>query len=338
MHVLTNPRAFKPERSRPLFLGLGNFDGVHLGHQALFARVLSEAKTKRGHAALLTFQGHPQSVLHPDKKTQLLVSDEQKLFLFSRAGFDFCLRLPFTESFSKLAPEAFVTEVLCRQLKVREICMGYNARFGHRRKGDAPLMAYLGRKWGFDFSATMPVRVGGEIVSSSRIRRLVAEGQLAQARECLGRPFSLWGEVIRGDGRGRMLGFPTANLKLESHILPPAGVYPAWARTVKMRQKPAGRSWKEIKFEAGQWQRAVVNIGTRPTFGSSSPLTVEAHLIDFKGVAIYGQTLELVLGAVLRGERAFQGPEMLKAQIQKDIRQACQGLPGLKKSFTRPYL
>ena len=338
MYVLSNLRDFKPERARALFLGLGNFDGVHVGHQALFARVLSEARAKHGHAALFTFQGHPQSVLHPDQKTQLLVSDEQKLFLFSRAGFDFCLRLAFTESFSKLAPEAFVTEVLCRQLGVREICMGYNARFGHKRKGDAPLMAHFGRQWGFDFSAIAPVRVGGEIVSSSRIRRLVAEGQLAQARECLGRPFSLWGEVIRGDGRGRELGFPTANLKLESHILPPAGVYPAWARRIEKQQKTAGDFWKKIEFKTGPWQRAVVNIGTRPTFGVSGPLTVESHLIDFKGVAIYGQTLEIVLGAVLRGERAFRGPQALKTQIQKDIRQASRVLPELKKSFTRPYL
>lgn len=321
MRILSDVRHYKNKSARDLFLGIGNFDGLHLGHQALLERVLKEARQHRGIPAILTFRIHPQQILHPERKQQLLFSSAYKNTLLARAGIEVCFQIDFTEKFSQIDPFIFAEEWLYKKLKVREVCMGYNARFGQGRKGDGALMAHLARQLGFEFCRIPPVRAGGESVSSSRIRGLVREGKLHEVRACLGRPLSLMAEVVCGAGRGAKLGFPTANLKIEGAVLPPSGVYASWARVVKNSRKDSGRSGYEMQTKSGQWFRSVLNLGYRPTFKESiSEPVLEVFILDRPGLELYGCSLEIVFDSFLRPEKAFSKVGSLQRQIQSDIR------------------
>lgn len=320
MQILREISAYHPAKGRPLILGIGNFDGLHRGHQALIGHVLHEARTCRGVPALLTFRTHPQHVLHPAAKPRLLFSGAHKLFLFAQSGIQLCFWLDFTPALARTDPVVFVRDWLFRRLGVREICMGYNARFGRDRKGDGALMGLLSRELGFKFSQIPPVKAAGETVSSSRIRRLVEAGELNDARDCLGRAFSVLGRVVRGAGRGKSLGYPTANLELESRILPPAGVYPVWVRRVGgLTIKPGKDKVFNLQPKLFQWVKGVLNLGIRPTFeDGKAGLQLEVFLLDYRGPELYGAMLEVAFENRLREEKKFADAAGLARQIKKD--------------------
>jgi len=322
MRILNDVRQYQRKSSRKLFLGIGNFDGLHLGHQALLDRVLSEARQHNGIPAILTFRIHPQQILHPERKPRLLFSTEYKNVLLARAGIEVCFQIDFTEKFSQIDPFVFAREWLCQKLKVREVCMGYNARFGQGRRGDGALMAHLARELGFEFCRIPPVRVGNESVSSSRVRGLVKEGKLGEVKACLGRQLSLMAEVVHGSGRGADLGFPTANLKTESVVLPPCGVYTAWTRTATMSGADSSSS-KLMQVKSGQWFRSVLNLGYRPTFKENqSEPTLEVFILDQPNLKLYGCSLEVVFDRFLRPEKAFSNTHSLIRQIKTDVLKA----------------
>lgn len=324
MEVWTQLEGYQFERRGPLILALGNFDGVHLGHQQVLRGVVAQAKTQHGVAGLLTFYEHPQRVLHGFKEPKLLTSPQHRLLFFDDLGLEVCFVLHFTVPFSKRSAEEFVEQDLVGKLGVAEVHMGANARFGSGRRGDGGLMQSLSETSGFRFVAERPVEIGSEFVSSSQIRRKVAEGNLEAAEKFLGRPFSIFASVVRGSGRGRKLGFPTANLQPHSEILPPRGVYPVRIRQNSFHLKPlVGRNG--FRFErdaASRWYEGVLNYGYRPTFGGPScDQVAEVFLFGFDG-DLYGKTVEVVFYPKIRDEQTFQSVDELLQAVRKDVREA----------------
>ncbi len=336
MLILRDVDAFQPEPARPLILALGNFDGIHLGHARILKRVVLEARKKKGRAAILTFQEHPQQILNPGSRPPLLTSPDYKLFLLSELGMEVCFLLPFTKKFSKFEPTVFAEKILAGKLKVKKICLGYNAHFGHDRKGDAGLMKKLAEKFGFEFEEIPPVKAAGDFVSSTRIRKLLEEGDLKKAALCLGRPHSILAKVVRGEGRGRALGFPTANLKLDSDVMPPKGVYPVKVRLMEFKNKTA-KDGKSCEFRGqaqGPWLKGVLNYGVRPTFKGAAAPTAEVFILDFDG-DLYGKQLEVNFYPKIRSEKKFSNIQALTRQIDRDILKARQSFKNMKKTFTR---
>jgi len=313
------PKSLK--QGRPVVLALGNFDGFHLGHQKLLHYVVRQAKKEQALSAVLTFPQHPHSILHPDRKPMMLMSVEQKLFYLAEAGIDLCFLQSFTPAFAKMTPEDFVEKILVRKLHIREICMGHDAHFGRGRKGDTGVMEKLAGANGFLFRKMKPVMLDGKPVSSSRVRELLMKGEIERAWKCLGRPFSMFGKVIRGKGHGLHLGFPTANLEVHSEILLPLGVYVASGRFLAKGDSPS----KVFKgtVPLSPWMPGVMNFGKRPTYPKKeTPRPVlELHLMDFKG-QVYGEMMEIALHRFLRPEERFHTEEALKGQIQRDVRAA----------------
>lgn len=329
MHVIRHLDQYEVSEQIPLVLAIGNFDGVHLGHQHLIEKITERAKKINGRAAVLTFYQHPQHVLHPSSKPALLTSIEHKLFLLDEYGVEICFLLSFTPELSRMEAEDFVSVVLLDRLNVREIYLGHNARFGRDRHGDSSLMKKLAEQLKFHYEEIKPVDFDGKMVSSSRLRSLVREGELEAAHQCLDRPWSLWGEVVHGDHRGRTIGFPTANLAIKSEILPPFGVYAVRAREIlldcpNIHEKKAGY------FEAtkGKWHPAVMNYGYRPTFKDESQAIPEVHYLDFEG-DLYGKLIEIQFFQRLRGEMCFSTPDALRNQISNDVEKARQLLSKL---------
>jgi riboflavin kinase/FMN adenylyltransferase len=285
---------------------VGNFDGVHRGHQALVAAAVAEARLLGGTAIALTFDPHPSRVLSPDRAPRALMTVEQKAEILDALGAERLAVLPFTRELSHESPEDFARLVLEEALAARVVVVGSGFRFGHRRSGDVALLTALGRRMGFRVVAMDPVLHEGAPISSTRIREALARADVEAAAELLGRPFFVDGTVVRGAGRGRTLGIPTANLDLVNETLPGRGVY-----ACRCHGRGAG--------EPGPWD-AVVNVGRRPTFGGGET-TVEAHLLDYEG-DLYGRTLRVEFWELLRDERSFRGPEALVAQIRDDIAHA----------------
>ncbi len=336
MQIIPDLRKYNGS-SRPVILALGNFDGFHLGHQRLLRYVVRQVKRERALAAVLTFPQHPHSILHPERKPMMLMSIEQKLFYLAEAGIDLCFLQSFTPAFSKMTPLDFAEKVLVKKLHVREICMGHDAHFGRGRKGDTGLMERMAKANGFLFKKMKPVMAGGKPISSSRVRELLIRGDVEKAQKCLGRPFSMFGKVIKGKGHGLHLGFPTANLEVHSEILLPLGVYVASARFLNRGERrtgngerlpadEAGKNVKQIRYplpvlrSTGQWLPGVVNFGKRPTYPKKeTPRPVlELHLLDFKG-QVYGEMMEIALHRFLRSEQKFPTEEALKTKIESDI-------------------
>ncbi len=283
---------------------VGNFDGIHRGHQALVAAAVEGAQASGGVSVVLTFDPHPSHVLSPDRAPEALMTADQKEELLARLGVDRLALLPFTVELSGKTPRDFADAVLRRALGARRVVVGSNFRFGRGRAGDVPLLRGLGDDLGFDVVAVEPVTHEGAPISSTRIREALARGAVAAARDLLGRPFFVDGDVVRGDGRGRTLGIPTANLALRNETLPRPGVYAATCRVL-----PAGGP-----------RAAVVNLGRRPTFGGGET-TLEAHLLDFDG-DLYGAALRVEFRERLRDERRFDGPDSLVKQIREDAEAA----------------
>ena len=321
MRILSGLDLFRTDPAKPLVLALGNFDGIHLGHQRVLNKVLQDARSAKGIAAVFTFREHPQQVLNPSVQPQLLSSVPQKIFILNRLGIDCCFLVSFTQDFSKLEPEEFVRKILVERLNVRKVYLGFNARFGRDRNGDSALMKKMSEKFNFEFEQVEPVKLGGDLVSSSRIRNLVQTGKFKEASECLGRPFAIFRKVIRGDGRGKTLGYPTANLEMSGQLLPPEGVYPVNVRIMEEKTRQgASEGIEEIHFEEKSgWLAGVLNFGTRPTFNKEEK-TLEVHILEFDR-PLYGLFLEIIFHPRLRSERTFDGVEALKDQIRKDIAQ-----------------
>ena len=282
---------------------VGNFDGVHRGHQALVGEAVSAAREASGTAVVLTFDPHPSRVLSPERALTSLMTVEQKAEVLAGLGADRLAVLPFTREVSEKSPEAFAREVLVQALGARQVVVGTNFRFGRGREGDVAGLTALGGSLGFAVRAVAPVWHREAPISSSRVREALARGEVAPAREMLGRPFFVDGVVTRGEGRGRGLGIPTANLDVVNETLPRAGVYAC-----------------RVGLPDGAERAAVANLGRRPTFGGEAT-TLEAHLLDFEG-DLYGHRLRMAFLERLRDERRFPGPDALVAQIRADIAEA----------------
>ncbi len=292
----------------PSVVTIGVFDGVHRGHRTIIGRAVRAAEDGGLRSVAVTFDPHPMTVVRPDHVPPLLQPVEDRVALLAGTGVDVVLVLPFTRELSQLEPAAFVERVLAGSLSARRVVVGTNFRFGHRAAGDVELLAVLGDDHGFGAEAVSLLELDGDPISSTQVREHLEQGDVAWATAALGRPWSYTGEVVRGDGRGRTIGVPTANVVAPDGVLRPGnGVYAARALHAD-----------------GTWD-AVVNVGTRPTFDGTTT-TVEAHLLDASEQAedldLYGTQLRLELLARLRDERRFDGPEELVAQIHADIRAA----------------
>lgn len=289
----------------PSVVTIGVFDGVHRGHRTIIGRAVRAAQDAGVRAVAVTFDPHPMAVVRPDQAPPLLQPVEERVELLAATGIDLVLVLPFTRELSQLDPAAFVERVLAGSLDARSVVVGTNFRFGHRAAGDVATLDELGGAHGFTAEAVELLDLDGHPLSSTQVREHLESGDVGWAAEALGRPWSYTGEVVRGDGRGRTIGVPTANVVAAADVLRPGGgVYAATARR-----------------DRDSWD-AVVNVGTRPTFDGATT-TVEAHLLGASDAAedldLYGDQLRLEFLARLRDERRFDGPEELVAQIQRDV-------------------
>lgn len=284
---------------------IGNFDGVHRGHLALVDRATAEAARRGAAAVALTFDPHPAAVLRPDAVPPALQSLEARAEALRAHGCDHVEVVTFDAALAALTPQAFTEELLVGRLGAQLIVVGENFRFGAGAEGDVDVLRALGEEHGFDVEAVGLVDAGDGPVSSSAIRALLAAGDLEAATRALGRPYTLDGEVVRGEGRGRTIGVPTANVAVDpARAMPADGVYACRAATMGEEPVPA-----------------VVNIGWRPTFDGTTR-TVEAHLLGGGEPDLYGRRLELAFVARVRGEQRFDGPEQLVARIREDIDEA----------------
>jgi riboflavin kinase/FMN adenylyltransferase len=282
---------------------VGTFDGVHRGHRAVIEVVVAMARARSGTAVAVTFDPHPRAVIHPDDPPVVLTSMDEKRRRLEDAGLDVLAVIPFTRQVQMLGPEAFVSTYLVEYLDAKVVVLGYDHGFGKGRSGDPETMRALGDRFGFEVSIVSPVMVGDCPVSSSRLRELVRKGKIDEAREMLGGGYPVSGSVTPGDGRGRQLGYPTANIVPDDSmkLLPPDGVY-------------AARAFVPEHYAA------VINLGVRPTFNGKHRM-LEAHLLDFNG-DLYGRRISLELVDRLRGERRFRNSEALISQIHRDGQRA----------------
>jgi riboflavin kinase/FMN adenylyltransferase len=285
---------------------VGNFDGVHRGHRSLVEAAVRQARERGGTAVALTFDPHPSRVLSPDRAPSTLMTLDQRAEALGALGIDALAVLPFTFELSRQFAADFARTVLRDAVGARVVVVGENFRFGRGREGDLAALARLGESLGFTVLGTPPVLHEGAPISSTRIREALARGAVRAASEMLGRPFFVDGTVVKGAGRGREIGLPTANLAVVNETLPARGVYACRCR--------------ELGDPGGALHPAVVNIGHRPTFGGGA-LSVEAHLLDFDG-DLYGRTLRTEFEERLREERTFAGPEALVAQVRDDVARA----------------
>ncbi len=290
-----------PKDFGPSVVTIGNFDGVHCGHRKILDLTKRLAKQHEWRTVTLTFDPHPLQVVAPERAPQLMTTIEQRREVLEDAGVDAMVVLPFTKEFSEQSPEEFVEQVLVGGLHCAYVVVGENFRFGHRHAGDIVTLERLGRRFGFVTEAVGPFRIGGQTVSSSRIRAAVAAGRTDVARRLLGRPFELTGEVVAGRGIGSKSTAPTLNMNPQADLWPANGVY-----VTETRELSGPRRW-----------RSVTNVGVRPTFGESDRL-VETHLLD-----PLGGSSPTAIGVSflrrLRDERLFESSEALREQIRRDI-------------------
>jgi len=312
LEIVTGAETLARELVRPV-LTIGNFDGVHLGHRSIMETVIERARLLEGESVVLTFDPHPRKVLQPGRAPSLLTTREQKLELLEAIGIDVAIVQPFDLEFAKTSPESFVRDIVWDQIRPREVFVGYDFHFGRDREGSMAALSEIGAHLGFSVTIIPEIRINERDVNSTRVRSLLAAGEVEEAAVLLGRPFGVRSQVLEGDRRGRTLGFPTANLAPQNEILPAVGVYAGEMRILV----PADAS-ASVHEES---RAAVVNVGRRPTFFDDGRLLAEAHLIDFEG-ELYGAAVELSFLHHLRSERKFPGPEELKVQIAADIETA----------------
>jgi riboflavin kinase/FMN adenylyltransferase len=282
---------------------IGNFDGVHLAHQAIIRKVIGEARTANCKAIVMTFEPHPQQVLHPERKPFYLITTlEEKISVLESLGVDDAVVVPFTSEFSQTTAAEFAQRVICDAIHPVNVMIGHDYTFGRGKEGKPEYLRALGKTCGFGVEVIGAVEMEGGIVSSTRVRNAIQAGDVSLAARLLGRPYSLGGHVVEGDRRGRDIGFPTANIAPEKLLIPLRGVYAAFVDV------------------NGERFRAAVNIGFNPTFTDQENLSIEAHLLDFKG-HLYGRKLVLSFVERIRDEQKFKSLEALVSQIAKDVEQ-----------------
>ena len=288
----------------PLFLAIGVFDGVHLGHQAVISTSAQHARAANGTPVVVTFDPHPEKILRPQAAPHLLTATPHKIALIRDLGVRHLLIITFSKQFAATEPEDFVQQLVNDSKPLREICVGHEWSFGKNRRGNLELLKKLGTQFDFNVIGIPPVTVNGEVVSSTTIRQAVETGELKKAAEMLGREYTILGTVVRGDDLGKKIGFPTANLSAHNEQFPPNGVYFAEAKL------------DEVRYSG------VVNLGYRPTVSSSKTERVlEIHLLDFNR-DIYGKDIEVHFIRYLRPEKKFENLDALVRQIKADVKQA----------------
>ena len=291
-------------RDRGTVITVGTFDGVHRGHWEVLQEIRRRADAADRRSVLVTFDPHPLRIVRPERAPPLLTTPVEKKEILAESGLDYAVFLSFTEALSRYEPRRFVEEILVERLGVEELVIGYDHGFGRDRSGDVTTLEGIGAELGFTVDVVAPVGAEGDPVSSSKIRRAVQDGRMEDARAGLGRPYSVRGIVVRGDGRGRTLGFPTANLRVPTNhkLIPPPGIYAV--RGV---------------MRAGTLPGAL-HLGPRPTFRGSPP-TVELHVIDFDG-DLYGEEVRVDFVRYLREVRPFTTVADLVAQMSEDVEAA----------------
>ena len=294
--------ALAGQPGEPTVVTVGNFDGVHLGHQRVLGTVHELARQAHCKSAVLTFFPHPARVLRPKEAPPLLMTLDQRVDAIRQLGIDTAFILRFDMQLAAVSAEDFVRRYLVEMLRARTVLVGGNFRFGHRQAGDVKLLVQLGERWGFDVKTLPPVIKDGIVVSSTAIRGALRDGRVEDARNLLGRPYALDGEIRTGSGQGRKLIVPTLNLATEQEMLPKNGVY---ATEVTVQEKA---------------YRAATNVGFRPTFDGGH-ITIESHLFDFSENLTSGK-MEVHFWARLRDEQKFSGPDALRRQVLKDIDEA----------------
>jgi riboflavin kinase/FMN adenylyltransferase len=295
-------RATNRDTQRAAIVSIGNFDGIHLGHQKILRGVVERAAQQQAVPTVVTFDPHPLKVLRPAQAPPLVCTLEQRLAGFASMGVEAALVLRFDTNLAARSPEEFVHEFLAGPLRAKAVLIGGNFRFGHKQAGNAALLGEMGMRLGFAVEIVDPVVSNGEVVSSTAVRRAVGEGCAADAARLLGRPFALTGEIRRGEGRGSTILVPTLNLAPEQELLPKTGVYAT-----------------ETLID-GHLYRSATNVGFRPTFNGTG-LSVESHLFGFAEQRTAGR-LEVRFRERLRDEQKFSGPEELKKQIAADLEHA----------------
>jgi len=292
-----------PDDFRGAVVTIGNFDGVHRGHQHIFRKVLREARQEKSKAVVITFEPHPKRVLHPERQPfYLITSREEKIARIAETGIDGLLLIPFSLEFSHTTAQEFIHSILWDRLRIKKIFIGHDYTFGRGKEGNETLLTAAGENLGFAVEVIGAFKVGDIVISSTLTRNLILAGRVKEAALYLGRPYNLGGEVIAGHRRGRALGFPTANLRPDKALIPARGIY-----AVRL-------------LLAGKQRRGVLNIGFNPTF-SDSALSVEAYIFDFDE-DIYGQMLEVLFIDRIRDEMKFDGPARLVEQIRRDVERA----------------
>ena len=294
---------------------LGMFDGVHLGHQKIIECVKHFAAEKQGESVVITFDRHPKSVIE-NRPASFITSLNHRLSLLARLGVDNAVVLGFDQKLAQMTAEGFIKEIMLEWLGVKCVVLGFNCRFGKNREGNSALVNTLAANYGFEAHGCPPVVYKDQVISSTAIRRAILDGDLEKAAGMLGRPVSILGTVVKKAGRGRTLGYPTANLNLHHEVRPPRGVY--GTRT----------------YWSGLWYPALTNIGMRPTFAREMPVSesetmeIEVHIVNFEG-NLYGRDLEVQFLFKIRDEMSFETADELKAQIEKDKDTLLKGAPGV---------
>jgi riboflavin kinase/FMN adenylyltransferase len=289
--------------ARPSVVTLGVFDGLHLGHQLIMQTVVERARAVSAVPTVITFEPHPRALLHPESAPPLLQTFDQKIEALGALGIEQTIVINFNMNFAQTRAEDFLRDVIVDRLHAREVYLGCGFAFGHGREGNIDLLRTVSKGLGFFADEVPELRLRGRRVSSSRIRELLMEGRVGIARRMLGRPYGVEGRVVRGAERGRILGFPTANLHPQNLVIPRNGVYVT------------------ATLIGDQWRRSVTNIGTKPTFGEDNANSVETFVMNWSG-DLYGDVLRVRFLHRLRAEKKFSSVDELKSQIKSDVARA----------------
>ncbi|HIC91696.1 MAG TPA: bifunctional riboflavin kinase/FAD synthetase [Syntrophaceae bacterium] len=302
MEIINGIENIKGRFKNPV-VTIGNFDGVHLAHKLIFEKVIERARAIDGESIVMTFEPHPIKLFQPTVILPLITSYEKKVHLIEKAGIGILIRVNFTREFANIPARDFVTEILCQKIDIKEIVVGYNCSFGKNRQGNATFLQEMAKDLDFKVHVMEPMKVNGIPVSSTKIREMIKDGQVKEVRRLLGRNYQIKGDVIKGRDRGgRLLGFPTANLKWTDELFPKVGVYAVL-----------------VKYKGVTYQ-GVANIGYSPTFGNKT-LSIETHILDFNH-DIYNEVIEIGFVDRLRDEKKFSNAQELTEQIKIDIQRA----------------
>ncbi len=311
-----------PETNRPVVLAMGCFDGVHTGHQKVIATAVEQAKTRHGEAWVFTFNPHPAKVLSPHTAPPLISAETCRLRQFEALGVHGVIAIPFDKTFAHTEPEIFLSTLWKKLPTLSNIVCGTDWSFGYEARGKFQTLEKLCTEHGITATAVQPIRYDGEKISSTHIRQAVRNGDIPLAEHMLGRPFCIFGTVVKGRGIGRGLGFPTANIDPENELIPASGVYAARVRVqrseVRDQKSDTANLTSDLRSPTSELPSAVF-IGERKTFNDPDPV-IEAYLLDFDG-ELYGQQIEVCLVKQIRSVQAFPTKKALVVQIKKDIAQ-----------------